>query len=244
MPKYSTTRIIRIASTKGGAGKTTVSINLAIALASLGKEVILIDGDPSNASVADHLGIQEPYMSWEDVAFLARPLNDAIIKYTPGNIDVLPGVDETGTLNLSPDQILYLTQQADTLDYEYIIMDTAPGILIPEITTTLPQFVSESIIVSTPDEPTIKSNNKLVQLYQENTLRYGVVLNRVGANSYEMPIEQIKNGYNMDILETLPEDKVVPKSIGEHMPAILLNKDAEFSKKIVKLADDVVNRKY
>jgi len=226
---------INVLSIKGGVGKTTVAINLAVALGHMGRKVLLIDGDPANASIAYHLHIDEPFISIEEAVLEMRPLSEAIIRYKEGKIDVIPGM-ESQTYPLSGAQTEHLQKEANSLDYEYVIVDTSPGIMAPQIITTDPKFLYHSLIVSTPYEPTIKSNKKLIELLDENGMPYSMILNRNGADPYGMSPSQITKEYDIEILQVLPEDEIVPRSISKRTPAFLLNKNSEFSKKIAAIA--------
>ena len=61
MDKAKTTQVIGIASGKGGVGKTTVSVNLAVALQAMGHRVMLFDADMSLANAQIALGCRCPY---------------------------------------------------------------------------------------------------------------------------------------------------------------------------------------
>ena len=61
MVKGSSTQVIGIASGKGGVGKTTISANLAVTLASRGKNVMLFDADLGLANAQIALGCKAPY---------------------------------------------------------------------------------------------------------------------------------------------------------------------------------------
>ena len=60
MDKSYPTQVIGIASGKGGAGKTTVSINLAVSLAMRGNKVMLLDADLGLANAQIALGVHAP----------------------------------------------------------------------------------------------------------------------------------------------------------------------------------------
>jgi flagellar biosynthesis protein FlhG len=61
MSNSTTTQIIGIASGKGGVGKTTVSVNLAVMLASMGKKVMVFDADLGLANAQLAMGCRTPY---------------------------------------------------------------------------------------------------------------------------------------------------------------------------------------
>ena len=61
MDKTGQTQVIGIASGKGGVGKTTVSVNLAVALQALGKRVMLFDADMGLANAQIALGARAEY---------------------------------------------------------------------------------------------------------------------------------------------------------------------------------------
>ena len=147
-----TARVITVTSGKGGVGKSSTSVNLAIQLSRLGKRVIIFDADFGLANVEVMLGIRPQY-NLADLMFKGKELTD-IITQGPENIGFISGGSGIQELTrLTREQIIYLVQKLVQLDElaDVIIVDTGAG-----ISDSVLEFVSSSsevLLVATP-EPT------------------------------------------------------------------------------------------
>lgn len=152
------TRVIVVASGKGGVGKSSVTVNLALALARLGRKVGLLDADIYGHSVPDLMGITD-----------ARPtVMDNMIMPVPVRMDATDGVEaqvqviSMGMLKERRDQVIAwrgpildraITQLlADVFwgDLDYFLIDLPPG--TGDVAMTIGQKLpgSEMVVVTTP----------------------------------------------------------------------------------------------
>ena len=79
------TRILALASGKGGTGKTTVAVNLALALNRAGYTVCLLDADFGLANAEVHLGLPSPLKTLENILFDGVPLEECLVPVRPGS---------------------------------------------------------------------------------------------------------------------------------------------------------------
>lgn len=241
-------RAITVTSGKGGVGKSSISVNLALQLSRLGKKVIILDADFGLANVEVMLGIRPKY-TLADLMFRGKELNE-IITTGPERIGFISGGSGIQELtNLSREQIVYLTGSLYVLDElaDYVIIDTGAGIsdAVLEFVTSC----SEVLLVTTP-EPTsitdayalLKTLNKKSEYNTEYTT-IKMIANRVG--SYEEgkelfdKLSVVVNKFlqlNVEFLGSIPMDTMVPKALMQQKPFSMVYPKTEASKAVAELA--------
>ncbi len=229
----NTARVITVTSGKGGVGKSSVSVNLAIGLAKAGKRVIIMDVDFGLANVEVMLGIRPEY-NLADMMFRGRTLREVITKGPEGIGFISGGSGIHELTKLTREQILNLTMRLVELDElaDVILIDTGAG-----IADTVLEFVTAStevLLVATP-EPTsitdayalLKTLNRRAEFSTEHTC-IKMIANRVRAeNEGKELFEKISVvvtkflNFELEYLGEIPQDDQVSKAIIRQKPIIL-----------------------
>jgi septum site-determining protein MinD len=212
------TRVICVASGKGGVGKTTVVSNIAAALAGFNKSVVAIDGNLTTANLGLHLGISMYPTTLQDVLKGKANIRDAIYHHTDG-FKVVPAdisIDKVMTPDAHKllDVFYRLVGEAD-----FVLIDCAAG-LGKEASASI-RAADEMIIVTNPELTALTDALKLVQMANKyETSSIGVIVNRVRNESNEFPVKDVESFLNTPLLGKVHEDHRVRRAISEKRPVV------------------------
>lgn len=145
-------RLLTITSGKGGVGKSSTAVNLAVQFRKLGYRVLIFDADFGLANIEVMFGVFPEY-NLSDVVFRNKKIEE-IITRGPMDIGFISGGSGIAELsNLSKENVRFLASKLMQLDtmFDIIIVDTGAG-----ISDTVMEFVkcSKEVIVVTTPEPT------------------------------------------------------------------------------------------
>lgn len=251
--KLSSARVIAVTSGKGGVGKTSLSVNLAIDIARTGKRVVIFDADFGLANVEVMLGIRPRY-NLLDLIHDKKDIRDIITK-GPLDIGFISGGSGVAELAaLDDNNIKILISELAKLDelYDVVIIDTGAG-----ITDSVMEFVMvspEVLLVVTPEPTSITDAYSLLKVLRKkdnfNPLykTIYVVSNRVNS------IEEGKEIYNkintvsskflntkLHFLGSVLYDKSASMAIIEQKPVAMAYPSSQASKCISELTGKLVN---
>ena len=187
-PVKSGGSVLFVTSTIKGEGKTFVSLNLAITLSSLGKKVILIGADLRNPQLHKNLNIERPNLKGvTNYLYDSNVKIEDLIVGPSTNANLSFDIIFSGTIPPNPAELLSngrfeMLLNEIKIDYDYIIVDTAPTLLVAD--TTLITHLADTVLYVTRANYTEKKLLEFISnLKRLNSIKnMGLILNNVGQN--------------------------------------------------------------
>ena len=245
MDKSSRTEVIGIASGKGGVGKTTVSVNLAVALQMAGAKVMLFDADLGLANAQIALGCRAPYNLSH---FLSgeKSLQEIVVSTRQG-VRLIPGASGLQEMAaLSELQSARIVQAFSELEdqVDYLIVDMAAGIA-PSVLTFMQATARRFVVVR--DDPssiadaygTIKILSKEMGLDEIYLLPNMVKSQSEGWKLYKKLNDVCVRflGESVHYLTSIEEDEMVLRALKKYQSVLELAPGTAAARDYMRLAE-------
>lgn len=184
--------IIAVFSGKGGVGKSTVSSNLSIALASLGYKVGLLDADIHGPSIPKMFGVEDAHPVLEDVD--GKQMLIPIEKYGVKLLSIGFFVDPTQALvwrgSVASNALKQLITDAEWGELDFFILDLPPGTGDIHLTLVQTIGITGAIVVTTPQDVALADARKGINMFtgeKVNVPVLGLVENMAWFTPAELP---------------------------------------------------------
>ncbi len=230
--------IIAVSSAKGGVGKSTVSANLALALAAEGAKVGMLDADIYGPSQPRMLGVSGRPDSEDGTSF------EPMMSYSIQSISVGYLIDEEEPMIWRGPMVTKAMQQllgnTRWKDLDYLIIDMPPGTGDIQLTLSQQVPVAGAVIVTTPQDIATLDARKGLQMFRKvNVPVLGIVENmslytcsNCGHQEHIFGSgggERISNDYGVPMLGSLPLNLSIRENADNGRPTVVADPDGEIA---------------
>ena len=250
-------KIIALANQKGGVGKTTTTMNLGASLATLEKNVLIVDADPqANASSGMGVDIKEVECSLYECIANKADIRDAIYTTDIDNLDIIPShIDLVGAeiemLNMeNREKILRKLLEPIRNEYDYILIDCSPSL---GLITVNALTAADSVIIPVQCEYfALEGISKLLNTIKiiKNKLNSSLEIEGFLLTMYDSRLrlanqiyDEVKRHFQELVFKTVIQRNVkLSESPSHGLPVILYDADSTGSKNHLALAKEIISK--
>lgn len=247
LPTKLDARIIAISSGKGGVGKTNVTVNLGLALAKLGKKVVLLDADLGLSNVDVVMGIVPKYNLFHLIQH-QKTIEEIMVEGPLGIKVISGGSGMLDLVNLSDEEIIKLLESFAKLnDYaDYLLIDTGAG--INKSVFSFIHAANEVIMVISPDPTSITDAYAVIKNIVKGDKQIKVIINKAESHKEGYDVFHKINsatrrflGIELESMGILLDDPNVKRAVKLQKPFLLNSPNAIASKGIELIAYNLLN---
>lgn len=229
--------IIAIASGKGGVGKSTITTNLAAALAQAGAKVGLIDADIYGPSIPTMFNceFEQPTVKQVNGKNIIIPIEQYGVKLLSIGFLTPPDSAVVWRGPMASSALKQFFSDADWGELDYLLIDLPPGTSDIHLTMVQTVPVTGAVIVTTPQKVALADANKAMAMFRQpqiNVPLLGIVENMAYFTPEELPNNKyylfgqgggknLSEKYNVPLLGQIPLVQGIRESGDSGLPAVL-----------------------
>lgn len=251
------TKVITIANQKGGVGKTTTAVNLATALSTISKKVLLIDLDPQgNASTGFGIGMEKRKLNSYSIFLNETRAMDAVQKTEVPGLYIIPANNDLSAFAVeianmeSREYLLKKVIQNEFSEFDYVFIDTPPTL---GLLTMNALVACNSVLIPTQCEfyameglaQLLKTIQRIQQNFNKHLSIQGIVLTMSDKRSnLSVHVEaEVREYFRDQVYDVVvPRNVKVSEAPSFGKPALLYNFKCPGSQAYVQLAKEFLER--
>ncbi len=250
-------KVIAVANRKGGVGKTTTAINIATAMAAIGKKVLVLDLDPQGNATTS-MGVDKKQCSTSSYDVLINGLNpqQAVKACEIPGFYILPSTPELAgaeieLINVNKREFV-LKNALQTLknDYDYVLIDCPPSL---NLITVNALVASDSVIIPLQCEflalegltDLIKNINQIKKVFNPELKVQGIVLTMFDRrNNLSSMVEKDVRSYFGDLVyqTVIPRSVRISEAPSHGKPILIYDFKSVGAQAYINLAKEVLKR--
>ena len=250
LPILGVKKIIAVSSAKGGVGKSTIAVNLAVALKKLNFKTGILDADIYGPSIPQMLGINEKPIS-EDGKNLTPISKHGMQCMSMGFL-----VDQDAAMiwrgPMVASAIKTFTSNVLWNNLDYLVIDLPPGTGDALLTFSQEILIDGVVIISTPQEIALLDANRGIKMFQKlNVNIAGIIENMssfISGDGKEHFIfgkdgaENMSKNLQIDLLGKIPIEIGLREGADNGKPYVEFFEDSKTSKEIIEIAKKIVEK--
>lgn len=233
--------VIAVASNKGGVGKSTVSVNLAVSLARLGARVGLLDADITGPNVPTMLGLTGGLQA-EGGGGL-RPVEAHGVQAVSIGFVLPPGTPVVWRGPMIGSGVRQLMHDVEWNDLDYLIIDLPPGTSDASMSMCQDALIAGTVIVSTPQKVALEDARKAIGMFDRLGVPiFGIVENMSGDIFGRGGAREAAEELGVEFLGELPLDVTIREGGDSGEPVVVGHPESAITASFIELAEQVAAR--
>lgn len=231
-------KIIAVSSGKGGVGKSTVAVNIAIGLAQLENRVGLLDADVYAPSIPRMLNLADEKLTWNDNNKIEPHQNFGIKIMSVGLTTPTADTPLVWRSSVAVSALIQFLEDVDWGELDFMVIDMPPGTGDIQLTMAQELPIASAVIVTTPQRISTDDVSRSIMMFKETKVKIGGIVENM--SSFIAPDtekeyfifgkdggEDIAKYYNIPFLGKIPLTINIRESSDIGMPAISMGTDIE-----------------
>ena len=243
-------KVIAVTSGKGGVGKTTVAVNIAVGLAQKGFKVGILDADVYGPNVPRMLQISDQQLKWSDDNKIIPAENFGIKVMSVAMTTPSADTPLVWRGSVATSALIQFLEDVAWGELDFMVIDMPPGTGDVQLTMSQELPITAAVVVTTPQTIAIDDVSRAIMMFKDTGVKIGGLVENMSyfiapdtGKTYEIfgkgGGEETSLYYQIPFLGKLPLDISVREMSDVGTPAIAMG-DKAIKKQYVKIVDNLL----